>query len=76
MQSHYIACSAATGRHMEVLKWLCDDQGCDLSELVFESAAEGGSLEILEYLKAQDCPWDKDIILYGEAAIQTETLLL
>lgn len=52
--------SAAWHGHMTVLHWL-REQGCPWDEDVYELAAMGGQLAVLQWVKAQDppCPWSE-----------------
>jgi hypothetical protein len=47
------ASEAAYGRHIDLLRWLVDN-GCPLDEHeVCTAAADGGSIEVLQYLQQQ-----------------------
>jgi len=50
---------AALGGHLETLKWL-RGHGCPWDETTFMCAAEGGCLEVVQWLwHEHDCPWDE-----------------
>lgn len=47
-----------SAEHLEILKWSYDN-GYKPNERACKSAAEGGSLNALKYLREKGCPWDK-----------------
>jgi hypothetical protein len=49
---------AAAGGHLEVLKWL-REQNCPWVEKTWANAAAGGYLEVLKWLRQHHCPWDE-----------------
>jgi hypothetical protein len=53
------ATSSALSGSLPKLAWLCDDQNCPLPADVVEAAAEGGSLEMLQWLKQRGCAFRK-----------------
>jgi hypothetical protein len=50
---------AAKGGHLEVLKWVRENDFW-WSEWTCACAAEGGHLEVLKWARENDCPWDED----------------
>ncbi|KAG5176541.1 hypothetical protein JKP88DRAFT_159249 [Tribonema minus] len=58
LQAGYAREAVAHG-HMPVLRTLCD-RGCTLDAAVFEAAAGSGSLDALQLLREQKCPWESD----------------
>ena len=49
---------AASGGHLEILKWLIHEQRCLLNENICTKASKGGHLHILKWLREQKCPFD------------------
>ena len=50
---------AAMHGHLEVLKWLRDND-CPLNLRTSSCAAEGGHLDVLKWLRDNGCPWDDE----------------
>jgi len=48
---------AASGGHMEVVRWL-HEHDCPWNDTATMAAARFGHLEVLQWLRARDCPWN------------------
>ena len=53
-----IARYAATNGHLELVKWLCGEEGFAMNETVMNCAARSGNLELVQWLRGAGCPWD------------------
>ena len=42
------------------MKWLCGEGGFAMGEMVMAMAAQGGNLELVQWLRAEGCRWDAD----------------
>ena len=49
---------AADHGHRELVTWLCGEGGYAMDEGVMTRAAMGGNLELVQWLRAEGCPWD------------------
>ena len=48
--------------NLEAVKWLHDEAGCEWDSDAIASAARGGHLENVKWLRANGCEWDSDAI--------------
>ena len=60
-----MAASAAQYGHMELVRWLIQEQGFAMDLTVMGCAARGGNLELVRWLRAEGCPWDTNRLLMG-----------
>ena len=60
---------AAGEGQFKVLKWLTEERLCILEEQTFAYAASAGSMEMLRWLKDQECPWDS-LACNGAASLE------
>ena len=56
---------AANYGHRELVLWLCGAAGFAMKEGVMAWAAAGGQLELLQWLRAEGCPWDFNTCYYA-----------
>jgi hypothetical protein len=64
---------AASGGHLDVLKW-ARIHGCDWSESTCEAAAAGGHLRTLKWARRNNCPWNKNTCLVAAKYGRLEVL--
>jgi hypothetical protein len=55
---HAPRCAAESG-NIELIDWLLQQPGMELSEEVVSAAAEEGHIAVCQYLHAQQCAWDE-----------------
>ena len=59
LNPHYSLATAAAGHgHLELVQWLCGEQGFQMDPLVMGCAAMGGNLELVQWLRGEGCTWD------------------
>ena len=65
-------CAALHG-NLELVKWLCGEEGFAMDEAVMQCAAESGNLELVQWLRAEGCPWNwgmcRDAIRYDRVEV-------
>ena len=49
---------AARAANLELLQWLCGEQGCEMDETVMQWAVRSGNLKVVQWLRGEGCPWD------------------
>ena len=49
---------AARLGHLDLIKWLCGEQGFRMDTYVMANAATSGNLEMVQWLRGEGCPWD------------------
>ena len=49
---------AARAANLELLQWLCGEQGCEMDETVMQWAARSGNMKVVQWLRGKGCPWD------------------
>ena len=54
----YIAHAAAEHGHLELVRWLIQEQGFAMDRIVMEKAAWSGNLELVQWLRGKGCNWD------------------
>ena len=59
---------AAQHGHLELVKWLVQEQGFPKNKTLIGMAARGGNLELVQWLRAAGCPWDAGTCGKGAAA--------
>ena len=50
---------AADYGHMELVRWLIQEQGFAMDSIVMWRAARGGNLELVRWLRGEGCPWNR-----------------
>ena len=55
---HSMVSFAADYGHLELLKWLIEEQGFTMDEDVMRGAVVSGNLKVVQWLWAEGCPWD------------------
>jgi Asp-tRNA(Asn)/Glu-tRNA(Gln) amidotransferase A subunit family amidase len=58
-----LCAKAATGGHLEVLKWL-RGKGCNWTEKVLENATDNANLHIMRYAIENGCKWNPEWTLH------------
>ena len=53
-----MAHEAASFGHLELGKWRCGEGGVAMNEAVMGCAAGSGDLELVQWLRAEGCPWN------------------
>ncbi|GFR42437.1 hypothetical protein Agub_g3342, partial [Astrephomene gubernaculifera] len=53
---------AAGGGHLELVSWLVEEAGANLTAEMFSYAALSGNLELLRWLRQRGCPWDDHVL--------------
>ena len=48
---------AAEFGHLELVRWLIQEQGFTMNRTVMTSAARSGNLELVQWLRGEGCPW-------------------
>ena len=70
---HTMAREAALYGHGKLVGWLCGEGGFAMDEDVMWRAAISGNLELVQWLRAEGCPWDSDTcfqaVLYGRMEV-------
>jgi hypothetical protein len=61
--------------HLRILEHL-HSAGCELSETHCREAAERSNLQLLQWLRARNCPWDSDAVGCAAAAAGSKDILL
>ena len=56
---------AASGGHLDVLKWVCAEVGVGADSQVCSLAALGGHLAVLQWAREHGCDWDEETCLYA-----------
>ena len=64
---------AAEYGHMELVRWLIQEQGFPMGDMgdrrkLMGMAARGGNLELVQWLRGAGCPWDRwtcSLAVYG-----------
>ena len=52
-----MATEAASQGHIELVRWLIQEQGFAMDTRVMANAAESGNLELVKWLRGEGCPW-------------------
>src|SRR4029079_513747 len=65
---------AARYGQLELLKWGVEQAGWKLEARLCTAAAEGGHVEVLEWLRANGCPWDDYVCGHAAQAGQLGVL--
>jgi len=60
-----MAWAAATQGHLELTKWLCTGGGFAMDDNVIMEAAGSGNLELVQWLRDWDCPWNHSTSTYA-----------
>ena len=50
--------AAARYGHLELVRYLCGEEGFAMNETVMNCAARSGNLELVQWLRGAGCPWD------------------
>ncbi len=58
---------AASGGHLEVLKWMREN-GCEWNYATCLNAARAGHLHVLQWARANGCEWDPNVMCSDAAA--------
>jgi hypothetical protein len=56
--AHRVVLNAAYTGNMDMILYLQQQPDVPFDEMVMQSAAIGGNLELCKFLRANDCPWD------------------
>ena len=54
--SDHLFAHAAVNGHIEIMTWLCEEQGCQLEDYMCEATAEYGQLKVLMWMRKHGCP--------------------
>ena len=66
---------AAKHGHLELVKWLCGEEGLAMNEEVMANAAQcRGNLEMVQWLRGEGCPWDKETSEWAVISFDLEML--
>ena len=65
---------AARYGQAELVKWLCGEGGFAMDEMVMWRAAQGGNLELVQWLRAEGCPWNYDTCTWAVEEGHVEVL--
>ena len=66
--------AAAQFGHMELVRWLIQEQGFAMDEDVMGMAARGGNLELVRWLRGEGCDWSAQTCTSAASAGQLEAL--
>jgi hypothetical protein len=55
-----VACAAAQYGHVAVLEWVVQTPKFEFTQSMCTSAARGGQLDALQWLRVKGCPWDEN----------------
>ena len=69
-----MAMAAAQFGHMELVRWLIQEQGFAMDTGVMEDAAMGGNLELVQWLRGEGCSLGKRTCLYAVEKGHVEVL--
>ena len=58
---------AAHFGHMMLVRWLIQEQGFAMDEMVMTQAAVGGNMELVQWLRGEGCEWDASQVLVAAA---------
>ena len=58
LAGYNLACVAARYGHIQLVQWLCREQGLAKNWLLMVNAAGSGNLELVQWLHTNGCPWD------------------
>ena len=59
LASDFFLPSTARGRQLEPGQWLRTHEGFKLNAYIFGKACQGGNLEVIKWLRSEDCPWNE-----------------
>ena len=69
-----MAHGAAQFGHLELVRWLIQEQGFAMDKGVMAMAARGGNLELVRWLRGEGCPWDAETCKWAVFGGHLETL--
>jgi hypothetical protein len=65
-RGHKILCALSAGKgNLLVLQLLRNELGCVWDESTCSTAARNGRLEVLQWARANDCPWNENTCAYA-----------
>ena len=64
-RGYTIATAAAAHGHMELVRWLIQEQGFAMDKEVMQNAAVGGNLELVRWLRGEGCEWNSVACQYA-----------
>ena len=69
-----MASLAASHGRVEMVKWLCGEDGRAMDEGLMKDAASSGNLELVRWLRGEGCPWDIDTCYWAVKQGHVEVL--
>ena len=63
-----MAAAAASFGHMELVRWLIQEQGFAMTRKVMNGAAGGGNLELVRWLRGEGCDWSVGTCMHAAEA--------
>eukprot|EP00953_Heterococcus_sp_UTEX-ZZ885_P013663 7802-Heterococcus_DN1.PRE.3 len=68
-ERHNICETAARSHNAELMEWLIEQPGVQLTTKTMQTAAESGDRAMCELLYANSCPWDNDCCFFAAQRI-------
>ena len=66
--------AAASYGHLELVRWLIQEQGFAMDKEVMQNAAVGGNLELVRWLRGEGCEWNSRACEYAAHGRHVEVL--